>query len=79
MAAHAGLWEGLIKQHGLKEISLEKLATWKFMGFVMLMPEGGWFPNVTKLRRAGFEVMAVDTRESILAQLQALRDAKVIP
>ena len=46
-----------------QDIPYEKLATWKFMDFVFRMPEGGWFSNTLKLRRAGFHGMVVESGE----------------
>jgi nucleoside-diphosphate-sugar epimerase len=63
----------------LQDIPYEKLATWKFMGFVFSMPESGWFSNTLKLRKAGFHGMVVDTGDSMIEMLETMRQHKIIP
>jgi len=38
-----------------------------------------WLSNTTKLRRAGFHGMVVDTAEMFLRQFQQMREARIIP
>ncbi|KAG7667127.1 hypothetical protein KSW81_000869 [Nannochloris sp. 'desiccata'] len=79
MGEYKYVWEGLVENHGLNDTPYEKLATWKFMGFVFSMPESGWFSNTVKLRKAGFHGMVVDSGESMIEKLETLRRHKIIP
>jgi len=79
MKGQKAIWVDMVKRHGLRDIPYEKLATWEFFSFVVQMPEHGWFSNTTKLRKAGFQGMVVDSKEMLLSQFQMLREKKIIP
>ena len=78
MADKGGVWRRLAKKHGLKDVPYEKLATWKFADFVFAQP-ADWLSNTTKLRRAGFHGMTLDTERMFLEQFEAMRRDKIIP
>lgn len=55
-----------------------KLATWPFLDIVFSQQTDN-FNSMTRLRRAGFAGMCVNSGEMLLRQLEHLRKARIIP
>jgi hypothetical protein len=69
------------KQHKLESpaaAAYEKLVPWSFANFCF---GAGWdyFQSVTKLRRAGFEEMKLDTAEMWKGWLDELKEKQLFP
>lgn len=78
MPAHQAVWEELVKLHELKPIPYSQLATWTFGDYIF---QHTWdnFLDVTKLRKAGFDKMKIDSGEMFLRQFDELRANRIIP
>ncbi len=77
MADKGGVWQRMVKRHGLVPHPFEQLAAWPFGDFVF----GSDYDIVSdtgKVRRAGF-VECVDTEQMFLDLFARLRDARVTP
>jgi nucleoside-diphosphate-sugar epimerase len=71
-------WTKLQKEHSLEQIAFKDVATWPFGDWVFGQ-ETDWFSNVSKLRRAGFHQMNIDTAEMFIRQFDQLKKNKIIP
>eukprot|EP00883_Tetradesmus_obliquus_P006071 jgi/Sobl393_1/1653/SZX78613.1 len=74
-------WQVLLQQQQLQSpaaAAYEKLVPWRFVDFCFGM---GWdyFQSVTKLRRAGFEGMRLDSAEVWLGWLDELKQRRLFP
>lgn len=77
MADKAALWQSLVRDHGLRQTPWEQMAAWPFVD--------GWLnagydmvQSTIKIRQAGFQG-CIDSHQSVLEQLQRLRDYRLIP
>jgi hypothetical protein len=71
------LWNELVKKHGLKQISYKDMAQWEFLDMSLQMPDN--FSVVTKLARAGFPGLTLETDAMFVEKLQSLVEQKIIP
>ena len=77
MADKGGVWQRMVKRHGLVPHPFEQLAAWPFGDFVF----GSDYDVVSdtgKVRRAGFGE-CMDTEQMFLDLFGRLRDARVMP
>ncbi|WP_256667498.1 SDR family oxidoreductase [Pseudomonas sp. Fl5BN2] len=77
MADKAPLWAAIVDAHDLRQTPLEQIAAWPFVD--------GWLnagydmvQSTIKIRQAGFSG-CIDSHQSVLEQLQRLRDYRLIP
>ena len=77
MADKAPLWSHLTQQHGLREMSYEKLVGWGFGDFIF-NTEFDMISDMAKIRRAGFNE-TVDNGECLVAAIRSLQQKKVLP
>lgn len=77
MADKAPLWARIVEEHGLRQTPWEQIAAWPFVD--------GWLnagydmvQSTIKIRQAGFQG-CIDSHQSVLDQLQRLRDYRLIP
>ena len=71
-------WEEIMQQHNLVHTAFKSVATWAFGDWVF-SEESDWFSDVSKLRRAGFQRMNIDTTSMFLQQFAQLRQDRIIP
>jgi nucleoside-diphosphate-sugar epimerase len=77
MADKAGLWNQLVKQHGLRPYAYEEIVSWKFGDLIFKST----FDNITstiKARKHGFHD-CIDSEEMYLEMLADLRQQRYIP
>lgn len=77
MADKAGLWDQLVKQHGLRPYPFEEIVQWKFGDLIFKST----FDNITstiKARTHGFHD-CIDSEEMYLKMLTDLRQQRYIP
>jgi hypothetical protein len=74
------VWQKMIKTHDLTPAAQEykKLVPWAFADFCFKR-DADFFQSVTKLRKAGFDGMKVDTGEMWISKIQQLEQLRVIP
>lgn len=78
------IWDEIVKEHGLRPLSIEELCGESHYYAALCMTEGATEPldpafvSTVKLRNAGFNG-AMDTEESFCYWLKVLQDRKVIP
>ncbi|MEM7775888.1 MAG: SDR family oxidoreductase [Pseudomonadota bacterium] len=77
MADKEPLWQQLVAEHNLIDQPMSDVVLWDFADFA-LNQNHDVFYSMTKLRNAGFRD-SVDTHATLLAQIQAYRDARVFP
>ena len=77
MADKAGLWAGLVAEHGLRDIAFDAFVSWAYGDYVFA---NTWdiASSVEKVQAFGF-TETMDTGDMFLAHFQAMRDARVIP
>ncbi len=71
------LWRSIIAKYGLRNISYEQIASWRFGDFIL----NSEFDNVSstiKARQAGF-ADCIDTEEMFRRFFDSLREMKIIP
>jgi hypothetical protein len=74
-------WRSLLMQHNIQHpaaAAYEKLVPWGFADFCFGMGFD-YFQSVTKLRRAGFDGMKLNTGDMWLAWLNELKQQKLFP
>ena len=77
MPRYAPVWDKLVAKHGLQNYSMEALATWPFADLMFSL----WWDDISsviKCRQQGF-TEAMDTEDMFIAQLAAMRAARIIP
>ena len=77
MADKAPLWESLIAEYGLQNISYDQLVSWAYGDFVFT-PEFDIISSMTKARQYGFNSI-VDSQTMFLRQFVELQENKIIP
>jgi nucleoside-diphosphate-sugar epimerase len=77
MADKAGLWAGLVAEHGLQDVAFDQFVSWAYGDYAFA---NTWdiASSVEKAHGFGF-TEAMDTGDMFLAHFQAMRDVKVIP
>jgi hypothetical protein len=74
-------WQSLLDQHNIQHpaaAAYEKLAPWGFADFCFGMGFD-YFQSITKLRRAGFDGMKLDSGDMWLGWLDELQHEKLFP
>jgi len=71
------VWDEIVRNHGLRPLSIEQVASWGFADF-LLSWDFDVISSTTKIRQAGFH-RTVDTESMILSQLNEYRRLKVLP
>jgi len=77
MADKGPVWDAIVKEHGLKPLPIDKVASWGFADFT-LNYDYDVISSMTKIRQAGFHGI-VDSEDMMVAQLSELRDKKILP
>ena len=77
MADKGPVWDRIVARHGLRQRSLESLASWEFADFVFAK-EWDLVTDTGRLRRAGFNA-CVDTIAMLRDQLNQYREARLLP
>lgn len=77
MADKGDIWRELAERHGLVEADLDKVVSWGFGNFIF-NTETDVISDVNKIHRYGF-TETVDSRQSLLAALDRLKEKHIIP
>ncbi|MEO7729203.1 MAG: SDR family oxidoreductase [Burkholderiales bacterium] len=77
MADKGGVWDGIVKKHGLKPTKLAAIALWPY-GDYLLRPEWEIHSSMNKARAAGFSE-ALDSGEMFAGHFAHYRTEKIIP
>lgn len=77
MADKAPVWEAIVREHGLRPLALDQVASWGFADFT-LNYDYDVISSMTKIRLAGFH-RTVDTEAMILEQLSDFRSRRILP
>lgn len=77
MADKAPLWDAMVARHGLQPTAFERAANWAFGNYVF-GNEWDIMSDTLKARRAGFHD-CLDSMESVVQQLRALRRERFVP
>ena len=75
-----GIWKNLTRTHNLTPAahSYDKLVPWAFGDFCFKR-DADYFQTVTRLRKAGFNGMKLDSAEMWISKIQQLEELGVIP
>lgn len=78
MAAQEGMWSEMVRRHGLAKHGVLDLGQGSFGDFIFRVEDDAIF-DVGKARRAGFNAMTRDSKQSLLKHFDAMRERKLIP
>jgi nucleoside-diphosphate-sugar epimerase len=77
MADKASVWQGLVREHGLKPTALQEIVAWPYADYVFA-PQWDIISDMSKARGAGF-AERVDSRSMFLDLFEQFRMQKIIP
>ncbi len=77
MSWQAGVWDELVRRHGLVETPWDKLVAWPFGDFVF-GTEFDMISDTDAIRAAGF-AETIDSAEAIVAAIRSLQARRILP